>query len=339
MRKVLIIAEAGVNHNGDLNKAKELINVAASAGADYVKFQSFKAEKLVSPNARKADYQIQNFDDGDSNQFNMLKKLELSDSDHHELMEHCAFQRIAFLSTAFDVDGLDYLASLGLEIFKVPSGEITNFPYLRKLAQIGKPVILSTGMASLKEIEDALEVLKRGLDLKDITVLHCNTEYPTPFGDVNLFAMLHIKNSCGVEVGYSDHTLGIEVPIAAVALGGRVIEKHFTLDRNLPGPDHAASLEPEELKEMVSCIRNIEDALSGDGIKVPSPSEIKNKEIVRKSVHLLHDLLEGQELKESDLISLRPGNGISPMEWDQVLGRKLNKSMSAMSQLQWSDLA
>lgn len=338
MNKVLIIAEAGVNHNGDLKKAKELIDAAASSGADYVKFQSFKADKLVSPNARKADYQIQNFEEGDSNQFNMLKKLELSDSDHHELMAYCAAQNVAFLSTAFDVEGLDYLNSLGLEIFKVPSGEITNFPYLRKLAEIGKPVILSTGMASLKEIEVALEVLKRGLDLNDITVLHCNTEYPTSFNDVNLKAMLHIKDACGVEVGYSDHTLGIAVPIAAVALGGSVIEKHFTLDRNLPGPDHAASLEPSELKQMVSGIRNIEKALSGNGIKVPSSSEVKNKEIVRKSIHLTRDLTEGEEIKESDLIPLRPADGISPMDWEQVIGKRLNKDMAAMSKLQWSDL-
>lgn len=338
MNKVLIIAEAGVNHNGDLKKAKELIDAAASSGADYVKFQSFKADKLVSPDARKADYQIQNFEEGDSNQFNMLKKLELSDSDHRELMTYCTAQNVAFLSTAFDVEGLDYLNSLGLEIFKVPSGEITNFPYLRKLAKIGKPVILSTGMASLEEIEVALEVLERGLDLKDITVLHCNTEYPTPMEDVNLKAMQTIGREFRVKVGYSDHTLGIEVPIAAVALGATVIEKHFTLDRSLPGPDHAASLEPSELKQMVSGIRNIEKALSGDGIKAPSPSEVKNKEIVRKSIHLSQNLAEGQEIKESDLIPLRPADGISPMDWEQVIGKRLNKDMTAMSKLQWSDL-
>ena len=337
MKKVLIIAEAGVNHNGDLNKAKELINVAASAGADYVKFQSFKADKLVSPDARKADYQIQNFKDGNTNQFNMLKKLELSDSDHKELIAYCSKMNIAFLSTAFDIDGLGYLNSLGLEIFKVPSGEITNLPYLRKLAEIGKPTILSTGMASLREVEVALAVLEKSIKKDDITVLHCNTEYPTPMEDVNLKAMLTIAEECGVKVGYSDHTLGIEVPIAAVALGATVIEKHFTLDRNLEGPDHRASLEPDELKLMVSAIRNIESAISGDGIKTPSQSELKNIEIARKSIHTSHDLKKGSILKETDLIPLRPGDGLSPMSWDEVVGKKLLKDLTAFHKLEATD--
>lgn len=336
--QVLIIAEAGVNHNGDMDLAEQLIRSAAEANADFVKFQSFKADKLVSPDARKAAYQARNLDDGDDSQFNMLKRLELTHTNHLRLIGLCKSYGIKFLSTAFDTDGLDYLADLGVEFFKVPSGEITNYPYLKKLADIGKPVILSTGMADMQEIKEALDVLETGIRRENITVLHCNTEYPTPMEDVNLKAMLSIKEAFGVEVGYSDHTLGIEVPIAAVALGATAIEKHFTLDRNLPGPDHSASLEPEELKQMVSSIRNIEEALSGDGIKAPSPSEIKNKEIVRKSIHLLHDLDEGHELKELDLIALRPANGISPMKWKEVIGRRLTRSMTAFSQIHWSDL-
>ena len=286
-KSVFIIAEAGVNHNGDLEKAEKLIRVAAEAGADAIKFQSFNADKLVSKKAKKAEYQAANMDDGDTVQYDMLKSLELNDEDHQFIIKRCNEYDIQFLSTAFDVDGMDYLDQLGIPFFKSPSGEITNYPYLRRLGQKGKPVVLSTGMATLQEVKDAVAVLTEyGLAKNWITVLHCNTEYPTPMEDVNLKAMDTIAEELEVEVGYSDHTLGIEVPIAAVARGAKVIEKHFTLDRNLPGPDHRASLEPNELEAMVEGIRNIEKALSGDGKKKPSKSEKKNIEVARKSIHL-----------------------------------------------------
>ena len=336
--KVLIIAEAGVNHDGDMNKAVQLIEAAVNAGADIVKFQSFRAEKLVSPDARKAEYQERNIGDNDDKQFAMLKKLELSNDQHLFLIDECEKRGIEFLSTAFDVEGLEYLNQLGIKFFKVPSGEITNYPYLKKLALFGKPVILSTGMADMEEIEAALAILEEGIDKEDITVLHCNTEYPTPIEDVNLKAMLSIGQKCGVKVGYSDHTLGIEVPIAAVALGATVIEKHFTLDRNLPGPDHRASLEPAELKAMVTAIRNIELAISGDGIKKPSPSEVKNKEIARKSIHTTRALKKGAILGEEDLIPLRPGDGISPMQWHELLGKELVHDLSAFAKLELADI-
>lgn len=337
MKKAIVIAEAGVNHNGDMSTAEQLIDVAAAAGADYVKFQSFKADKLVSPNAKKASYQEKNLNDGDDRQFEMLKRLELSHNNHLNLITYCKKNKIKFLSTAFDADGLVYLNDLGVVIFKVPSGEITNYPYLRWLAELGKPVILSTGMASLSEIKDALEVLTIGIDLHDITVLHCNTEYPTPFEDVNLKAMLTIQKELGVKVGYSDHTLGIEVPIAAVALGATVIEKHFTLDRNLPGPDHRASLEPEELKAMVTAIRNIELATNGHGRKEPSPSEQANKTIARKSIHTLESIPAGTVLLATHLIPLRPGDGISPMEWNAVIGRTTTRDLDAAHKLSYQD--
>jgi N-acetylneuraminate synthase/N,N'-diacetyllegionaminate synthase len=336
---VLIIAEAGVNHNGDLNQAKALIDAAAAAGADLVKFQTFSADKIVSRAAHKASYQQKNTGTDDTSQYAMLKQLELSVDMHHELMQYCKEKGIAFFSTAFDTEGIDFLHQLGFERFKVPSGEITNYPYLKRLAELKLPVILSTGMADLGEIEDALQVLtSEGLDRSAITVLHCNTEYPTPMQDVNLKAMLTIQQAFGVKVGYSDHTLGIEVPIAAVALGATVIEKHFTLDRNLPGPDHRASLEPEELKAMVKAIRNIELAVGGHGRKEPSSSERPNKAIARKSLHLRHDLPEGSILQEADLLPLRPGDGISPMQWEQVVGRTLKHDMESGSKLAWSDL-
>jgi N,N'-diacetyllegionaminate synthase len=338
MNKVMIIAEAGVNHNGSLEKAKSLIDVASKAGVDFVKFQSFKANKLVSPDAQKADYQKKNIGDNDDNQFQMLRDLELSEEDHDELLDYCNQKNVAFFSTAFDVDGLSYLDSLGLNLFKVPSGEITNYPYLRKLAEIGKPVILSTGMSNLIDIERALEVLEQGIHRSMITILHCNTEYPTPMEDVNLKAMTTIKSHFNTSVGYSDHTMGIEVPIAAVALGARVIEKHFTLDRELPGPDHKASLEPNELIEMVRTIRNIEQALSGSGIKEPSSSEKRNISIARKSIHSKNDLKKGSILKEEDLIPLRPGDGISPMEWEKVVGKELLVDYTAFQKIQFSDL-
>ena len=338
MNKVIIIAEAGVNHNGSLEKAKMLIDAASEAGVDFVKFQSFKADKLVSPDAQKADYQKKNIGNNDDNQFQMLRELELSEKDHEELLGYCNQKNVAFFSTAFDVDGLSYLDSLGLNLFKVPSGEITNYPYLRKLAEFGKPVILSTGMSNLQDIERALKVLEQGIDRSMITILHCNTEYPTPMEDVNLMAMTTIESHFNTSVGYSDHTMGIEVPIAAVALGARVIEKHFTLNRELPGPDHKASLEPDELIEMVRTIRNIEQAISGSGIKEPSTSEKRNISIARKSIHSKKDLKKGSILKEEDLIPLRPGDGISPMEWENIIGKELLVDYSAFQKIQSSDL-
>lgn len=336
---VIIIAEAGVNHNGSIETARRLIDVACDAGADFVKFQTFKAEKLVAKNARKAAYQQQNMQDGDGTQFDMLSKLELSEDDHFKLRDYASSRGIKFFSTAFDDEGLDFLDSLGLTIFKIPSGEITNLPYLKKVANKKKPTILSTGMATLGEIESALNVLlENGLRRNQITVLHCNTEYPTPFLDVNLKAMNTIAQAFNVKVGYSDHTLGIEVPIAAVALGARCIEKHFTLSRSMEGPDHKASLEPDELKAMVAAVRNIEKAISGSGLKEPSPSETKNKEIARKSIHLRNDLSKGHILEAADLIMKRPGNGISPMNIDTVLGKKLAQDLASDTILEFKHL-
>jgi N,N'-diacetyllegionaminate synthase len=334
-----IIAEAGVNHNGDMSRAKQLIDVAAEAGADYVKFQSFKADKVVSPQAKKAHYQSRNMTDQDDNQLNMLKQLQLSHEDHLMLMEHCRQQNIKFLSTAFDAEGVAYLNDLGLDLLKSPSGEITNYPYLRALAHTGKPVVLSTGMADLEEIEAALKVLETfAMERNQVTVLHCNTEYPTPMKDVNLLAMNSIGRELGVTVGYSDHTLGIEVSVAAVALGATIIEKHFTLDRDLPGPDHTASLEPGELKAMVDAIRNVELAVSGDGLKRTSTSESKNKAIARKSLHLSTKVKAGQKIDENNLIPLRPGDGISPVHWEDVLKMKTVRDLPAFHQLTWNDL-
>lgn len=339
MNKTIIIAEAGVNHNGDLTKAKDLIRIAAEAGADFVKFQTFKADKIASKNAKKADYQSKNFDDGDDSQYAMLKKLEIPIEWYQELIAYASELNISFLSTGFDEESIDFLASLGQQLFKIPSGEITNKPYLEHVGRKGKKVILSTGMATMGEISEAIAVLQQeGMDKKHISVLHCNTEYPTPMKDVNLLAMVHIEKELEVEVGYSDHTLGIEVPIAAVALGAKIIEKHFTLDRNLPGPDHKASLEPEELKAMVKSIRNIELAISGTGIKAPSESEQKNKAIARKSIHLLSDLKKGQIVKQADLVMRRPGDGISPMKINDVLGRITNKDLKEDDKLSWEDL-
>lgn len=318
--KTLIIAEAGVNHNGDLAIAKQLISKAAEAGADFVKFQTFITEKNICLNAPKADYQ--KISSGiEESQYQMVKRLELDKVAHEFLIAECQNYGIGFFSTGFDPESIDLLATLGLDQFKIPSGEITNLPYLRHVGRYGYPVILSTGMAALGEIEAALEVLEQaGTPRGRITVLHCNTEYPTPMADVNLRAMLTIRDAFGVAVGYSDHTLGIEVPIAAVALGATVIEKHFTLDRNLPGPDHKASLEPDELKAMVAAIRNIEQAL-GDGIKRPSPSEAKNKAVARKSIVAARAIRVGEMFTAENLTVKRPGTGISPMRWDEVLGR------------------
>jgi N,N'-diacetyllegionaminate synthase len=323
----LIIAEAGVNHNGDINLARELIDVAAEAGADFVKFQTFTADAVSTINAKKAEYQ-NDTTDADDSQHAMLTRLELTRDMHEVLIDHCKSRDIQFFSTGFDSKSIDLLLELGLDRFKIPSGEITNFPYLRHVGQYGKPVILSTGMSNMKEIETALNVLEQaGTPRKHITVLHCNTEYPTPMSDVNLLAMLTIRDTFGVKVGYSDHTLGIEVAIAAVALGAIVIEKHFTLNRNLLGPDHKASLEPEELKAMVTAIRNIEKAM-GDGVKRPSLSEAKNIPVARKSLVAACAILEGEVLSGTNLAVKRPGTGLSPMLWDEVLGCKAPRNFA-----------
>lgn len=325
MKRTLIIAEAGVNHNGDIAKAKALIDKGAEAGVDYVKFQTFKAGNLVTKQAKRASYQDKNTQDNDS-QYEMLKKLELSQKDHQELIDYCTQKGVKFLSTGFDFESLEFLAGLGITIAKVPSGEITNLPYLRKVATLFPEVILSTGMANITEIKDAVKVLTdNGVNKDKITVLHCNTEYPTPMEDVNLKAMLHIQRELGVPIGYSDHTLGIEVPIAAVALGATVIEKHFTLDKTLPGPDHKASLEPDELKAMVSAIRNIEKAIGGSGIKEVSASEAKNKPIARKSIVASKSIKKGDFFTEENITVKRPGIGISPMQWDEVIGKTAKK--------------
>lgn len=319
--KTLIIAEAGVNHNGDLVLARQLIEVAAEAGADMVKFQTFSADKLVTAKAEKAEYQKQTTNT-DESQHAMIRRLELTRDTHELLISHCESHAIKFFSTGFDSESIDMLAELGVDRFKIPSGEITNLLYLRHVGSYGKPVILSTGMANLGEIEAALDVLEQAGTPRDLTtVLHCTTEYPTAMTHVNLRAMLAIRDAFGVAVGYSDHTAGIEVSIAAVALGAAVIEKHFTLDRNLPGPDHKASLEPDELKAMVRAIRNIEQAL-GDGIKRPSASEAKNKPVARKSLVAACAIPAGEVFSASNLAVKRPGTGLSPMRWDEVLGRK-----------------
>ena len=339
MKKVTIIAEAGVNHNGELSRAMQLIEVAAEAGADFVKFQTFKAEKLVSKMAGKAEYQKKNMGDDDDSQFIMLKNLELSESQHYELRDFARQKNIKFLSTAFDLDSIDFLDNLGIEVFKIPSGEITNYPYLVRVSEKMKPVILSTGMATFEEVQEAVNVLTvNGVDKEVITVLHCNTEYPTPFQDVNLRAMTYMGERLGVNVGYSDHTMGIEVPIAAVALGAQVIEKHFTLDRNLPGPDHAASLEPLELKAMVACIRHIEMALEGSGLKEPSLSEMKNKSAARKRIFTNKMLPVGKRVEHDDLIMMRPGDGISPMRINDIVGKVVIKKLEVGQMLSWEHI-
>lgn len=334
----IIIAEAGVNHNGNINTAKRMIEEAAAAGADYVKFQTFKAKKIASANAKKAQYQLKNDPEHYESQLEMLKKLEISEKDHFLLKKYAKSRNIKFLSTAFDKESIDFLDKLGVELFKIPSGEITNKPLLQHFASKGKPIILSTGMSDLKEIKDALDVLvKGGIKRNEITVLHCNTEYPTPMHDVNLKAMLTIQKAFGVDIGYSDHTIGIEVPISAVALGAKVIEKHFTLDRHLPGPDHIASLEPEELKKMINAIRNIEKALGSDE-KKPTKSEIKNKNIARKSIHVINHKTPGEILKMEDMVMLRPGYGISPMDYTKAIGRKVLNELFPGQILSWKDL-
>ena len=322
--KTLIIAEAGVNHNGDLDLAKQLINAAADAGADLVKFQTFNANRQVTRTAKKADYQTQTTSSTES-QHAMLRRLELTEEMHHQLIAHCLTQNIGFLSTGFDIESVDLLVSLGQECLKIPSGEITNLPYLRHIGQLGKTVILSTGMATLGEIEAAIEVLEQtGTPRAKVTVLHCTTEYPTPMNEVNLRAMQSIHAAFDVAVGYSDHTEGIEIAIAAVAMGASVIEKHFTLDRTFPGPDHQASLEPAELKAMVTAIRNIEIAL-GDGIKRLTPSEARNKPVARKSLVASRAISIGEIFTAENITTKRPGTGISPMRWDEFVGQAAQK--------------
>ena len=324
MKTVFIIAEAGVNHNGSIEIAKKLIDVASESGADAVKFQTFKAEKLVSKNAQKADYQKETTDKTES-QFDMIKKLELDVDTHKKLIAYCKTKNIMFLSTPFDHDSIELLNDLGLEIFKIPSGEITNLPYLRHIGKLNKKVILSTGMADIGEIEDALDVLlTAGTKKENITILHANTMYPTPMEDVNLKAMQTIGNTFECKYGYSDHTLGIEVDIAAVAMGANAIEKHFTLDKNMEGPDHKASLEPDELKAMVKAIRNIELAL-GSSIKKPSKSEMPNMSVARKSIVAKTTIKKGDTLSEENITIKRPGNGINPMRWDEVVGTVASK--------------
>lgn len=325
MKKTFIIAEAGVNHNGSLELARKMIDVAADAGTDAIKFQTFLADRVVCRSAQKADYQRQATDEAES-QYEMIKRLELDADAHRELITYCRQKDIQFISSPFDLESIDLLHDLGLETFKIPSGEITNLPYLRKIGSLKKKLIVSSGMADLGEIEDALLILMNaGTSAGNITVLHCNTEYPTPFDDVNLKAMLTIRDELSVKVGYSDHTLGIEVPVAAVALGAEVIEKHFTLDKNMEGPDHKASLEPDELKAMVQAMRNIEIAL-GNGIKKPSSSELKNKPIARKSIVAARNIRKGESFTKENLTVKRPGNGISPMRWNEVVGQRATKS-------------
>lgn len=315
---VYIIAEAGVNHNGSFELACKLVDAAKKAGVDCIKFQTFKSKNLVSHTAQKAEYQKNTT--GAGPQVDMLKKLELSYEEFLALKDYCDKIGICFLSTPFDLDSIEFLNSIDMPFWKIPSGEVTNYPYLVTLAKTGKPVVMSTGMCDIKEIQEAISVLREN-GAKEIKLLHCNTEYPTPFEDVNLRAMQTMREAFGLEVGYSDHTKGIEVPIAAVALGATVIEKHFTLDRNMEGPDHKASLEPHELAKMVSSIRNIERAL-GNGDKTPSPSERKNIIVARKSIVAAKNIKVGEILTEENITVKRPGTGISPMKWNEVLGTK-----------------
>lgn len=332
---VIIIAEAGVNHNGNIELAKQLVDVAAEAGADYVKFQTFKAEKIASKSAEKAQYQ-KNTTGNTEGQLSMLKRLELSYNDHLVLIDHCKSKNISFLSTAFDTDSIDLLKQLGIRIGKIPSGEITNLPYLKKMAISFDQLILSTGMADMEEIGEAITLLtSSGFPKDNLVILHCTTEYPTPFIEVNLTAMKSIQQTFGVRVGYSDHTKGIEVPVAAVALGAAVIEKHFTLDRSMEGPDHKASLEPGELITMVSAIRNIEVAL-GDGIKKPTASEVTNKTIARKSIVAARYIKAGEIISEKDIETKRPGNGISPMRIKEVIGKKAVQDIAEDALIEFS---
>ncbi|MEI7681442.1 MAG: N-acetylneuraminate synthase [Betaproteobacteria bacterium] len=326
--RTLIIAEAGVNHNGDPEMARKLVDAAAATGADLVKFQTFRADRLVTAKAAKAAYQLATTA-ADESQHEMIRKLELSEAMHDELLKRCNQSGIEFFSSAFDLESLEYLMSLGMQRIKVPSGEITNLPYLRRVGGFGKEVILSTGMSTMNEIDDALTVLEKSGTVRDkITVLHCNTEYPVPMVEVNLRAMQTIRDRFGVAVGFSDHTEGIEIALAAVALGACVIEKHFTLDRNLPGPDHRASTEPAEFRRMVSAIRNIEVAL-GNSKKEPGISEQRNIPIARKSLAAARPISRGEIFSAANLTAKRPGNGISPMRWDEVIGQAAQRDFAA----------
>lgn len=329
IEKVVIIAEAGVNHNGSIENAYKLIDVAFESGVDYVKFQTFKTELCISKNAKKANYQIENTLDKKESQFEMVKKVELSHEQHELLISYCKTKGIKFFSTAFDLISLEYLSNIGFELVKIPSGEITNLPYLIKAASLFKEVIISTGMASMFEVKEALDIfINAGISKDNITILHCNTEYPTPMKDVNLKAMLSIGKELKTKIGYSDHTLGIEVPIAAVALGASVIEKHFTLDKKMDGPDHSASLEPNELLNMVRGIRNIELAMSGNGVKEPSESELKNISIARKSIVAIRNIAKGEILSDNNITTKRPGDGLSPMRWNEVIGTVSKRAFS-----------
>lgn len=325
----LIIAEAGVNHNGSIELAKKLVEKAKKAGVDYIKFQTFKASKLVTKAAKQAEYQQKNIGKEGDSQYQMLKKLELSPEEHEILIDYCKELGIKFFSTAFDFDSIDYLHSLNLGLWKIPSGEVTNYPFLKRIAAYNEPTILSTGMCDMEDVRAAVNTLyKNGLSKENLILLHCNTEYPTPFEDVNLKAMNALRQEFGVEVGYSDHTKGIEVSIAAVALGATAIEKHFTLNRDMEGPDHKASLEPDELKAMVSAIRNIEKAVGGDGTKHVSESEKKNIAIARKSIVAACDIKAGEVFTEQNLTVKRPGSGISPMRWEEILGQKAKRNFA-----------
>ncbi len=331
MSRVFVIAEAGVNHNGNIEIAKKLIDAASAAGADAVKFQTFRAESLVCKTAKKAEYQL-GVTDRSETQYDMLKKLELTEQMHKKLMEYCAKKKLMFLSTPFDIGSVKLLSKLGMQIFKIPSGEITNLPYLREIAGHQKKVILSTGMSNMNEVKAAVDVLKEN-GAADIILLHCNTQYPTPVSDVNLLAMVKMHEELGLPVGYSDHTLGIEVPIAAAALGAAVIEKHFTLNKNMEGPNHKASLEPQELKRMVEGIRKTELAL-GVGIKQASDSEKENRDIVRKSIVAASGIKKGEKYTEENLTVKRPGIGISPMRWDEVIGKTAGRDYETDEMIQ-----
>jgi N,N'-diacetyllegionaminate synthase len=336
MSRVFIIAEAGVNHNGSLDMALQLVDAAKQSGADAVKFQSFKADQLATRSAHKAAYQERTTSQAES-QFDMLKRLELDRAAHERILRHCEDRGIQFLSSPFDLPSIDLLAEMNLPVYKIPSGELTNEPYLRKIGAKGKPVILSTGMATLGEVEEAINTL-RAAGAGQLTLLHCVTEYPAPYAEVNLRAMHTLKLAFGLPVGYSDHTPGIEVSIAAAALGAEMIEKHFTLDRSLPGPDHAASLEPGELKAMVTAIRNVEAAL-GTGIKAPAPCEIPNISVARKSLVAARSLPAGHKLQEQDLNIKRPGNGLAPKLMPALVGRTLRVAVERDALIRWDDLA
>ncbi len=322
---VKIIAEAGVNHNGSLELAKQMVDAAKEAGADYIKFQTFIPKKLVSKFAEKADYQKETTGSGES-QLEMLEKLALTQNDFIELNRYCREKQTGFLSTPFELDSIDFLNSFNMDFWKLPSGEITNLPYLEKIGRTKKPVVMSTGMSSLQEVKDAVEALRKA-GTEEITLLHCNTQYPTPVQDVNLRAMQTLEKELHLPVGYSDHTKGIEIPVAAVAMNAQVIEKHFTLDRSMEGPDHKASLEPEELKAMVQAVRNVEQAL-GNGRKEPSPSERGNISIVRKSIVAKCSIKKGDAFTEENLTVKRPGNGISPMRWHEMIGKQAKRDFA-----------